>query len=137
VLIDTAGMNTRDPAGQEQLEMLKNSVVRMKKLLVLASSSQRVLMNQAYANLAPIGLKGLVLTKADEAGSLGEALALSIEKQLPIAYLSDGQRVPDDLEVAQRKDLISRAVVLMQQAIKISRESEVAIPMPSNFKGLR
>ena len=137
VLIDTAGMNTRDPAGQEQLEMLKNSVVRMKKLLVLASSSQRVLMNQAYANLAPIGLKGLVLTKADEAGSLGEALALSIEKQLPIAYLSDGQRVPDDLEVAQRKDLISRAVVLMQQAIKISRESEVATPMPSTFKGLR
>ena len=66
-----------------------------------------------------------------------EALPLSIEKQLPIAYLSDGQRVPDDLEVAQRKDLISRAVVLMQQAIKISRESEVAIPMPSNFKGLR
>jgi len=137
VLIDTAGMNTRDPAGQEQLEMLKNSDVRMKKLLVLASSSQRVLMNQAYANLAPIGLKGLVLTKADEAGSLGEALALSIEKQLPIAYLSDGQRVPDDLEVAQRKDLISRAVVLMQQAIKISRESEVATPMPSTFKGLR
>jgi len=62
VLIDTAGMNTRDPAGQEQLEMLKNSDVRMKKLLVLASSSQRVLMNQAYANLAPIGLKGLVIT---------------------------------------------------------------------------
>jgi len=137
VLIDTAGMNTRDPAGQEQLEMLKNPSVRMKKLLVLATSSQRVLMDQAYANLAPIGLHGLVLTKADEAGSLGEALALSIEKQLRIAYLSDGQRVPDDIEVAQRKDLISRAVVLMQQAIKLSRSSESDSPLLQSTKGLR
>ena len=136
VLIDTAGMNTRDPSGQEQLEMLRNPSVRMKKLLVLATSSQRVLMDQAYANLSQLGLNGLVLTKADEAGSLGEALALSIEKQLRIAYLSDGQRVPDDLEVAQRKDLISRAVVLMQQAIKLSRADEPVVSALKPIKGL-
>lgn len=129
VLIDTAGMNTRDPAGQEQFEMLANAGVRMKRLLVLASSSQRLLMEQAYASYEPLGLTGLVLTKVDEAGSLGEALALSIEKQLRVAYVSEGQRVPDDLEVARRKDLISRAVVLMQQSHKLSQQQSSEMPI--------
>jgi len=129
VLIDTAGMNIRDPAGQEQFEMLANAGVRMKRLLVLATSSQRLLMEQAYASYAPLGLTGLVLTKVDEAGSLGEALALSIQKQLRVAYVSEGQRVPDDLEVARRKDLISRAVVLMQQAHKLSQDGASDTPV--------
>ncbi len=134
VLIDTAGMNTRDPAGQEQLEMLQNSGVRMKKLLVLSTSSQKVLMEQAYANLAPLGLNGMILTKVDEAGSLGEALALSVEKQLRVAYVCEGQRVPDDIEVAQRRDLISRAVVLMQQGLRLSRDTDNAAPHISSVR---
>lgn len=136
VLIDTAGMNTRDPAGQEQLEMLQNCNIRMKKLLVLSTSSQRVLMEQAYSNLAPIGLNGMILTKVDEAGSLGEALALSIDKQLRVAYVSEGQRVPDDIEIAQRKDLISRAVVLMQQGLRLSRDVESTAPVLSAVRQL-
>ena len=136
VLIDTAGMNTRDPAGQEQLEMLQNCGIRMKKLLVLSTSSQRVLMEQAYANLAPIGLNGMVLTKVDEAGSLGEALALSIDKQLRVAYVCEGQRVPDDIEIAQRRDLISRAVVLMQQGLRLSRDAEPSAPILNSARQL-
>ena len=136
VLIDTAGMNTRDPAGQEQLEMLQNCNIRMKKLLVLSTSSQRVLMEQAYSNLAPIALSGMILTKVDEAGSLGEALALSIDKQLRVAYVSEGQRVPDDIEIAQRKDLISRAVVLMQQGLRLSRDVESTAPVLSAVRQL-
>ena len=136
VLIDTAGMNTRDPAGQEQLDMLQNSGVRMKKLLVLSSSSQRLLMEQAFATLSPIGLHGMVLTKVDEAGSLGEALALSIEKQLRVAYVCEGQRVPDDIDVAQRKDLISRAVVLMQEGLRLSRAAETSTMPPHSVRQL-
>ena len=136
VLIDTAGMNTRDPAGQEQLDMLQNSGVRMKKLLVLSSSSQRLLMEQAFATLSPICLHGMVLTKVDEAGSLGEALALSIEKQLRVAYVCEGQRVPDDIEIAQRKDLISRAVVLMQEGLRLSRAAETSTMPPHSVRQL-
>lgn len=136
VLIDTAGMNTRDPAGQEQLAMLQNCNIRMKKLLVLSTSSQRVLMEQAYSNLAPIGLNGMILTKVDEAGSLGEALALSIDKQLRVAYVCEGQRVPDDIEIAQRRDLISRAVVLMQQGLRLNRDAEAPAPIHNSVRQL-
>jgi flagellar biosynthesis protein FlhF len=57
-----------------------------------------------------------VLTKTDESGSLGEALTLAIEKQLPIAYVTDGQKIPDDIGVAKRHDLVSRAVVIAQRS---------------------
>lgn len=116
VLIDTAGMNLRDPAGQEQYDMLASVSVRMKRLLVLSTSSQKQLMKQAYATYAPLGLHGCILTKLDESGSLGEALGLAIQHQLRINYVTDGQRVPDDIDLARRKDLVSRAVILAQQS---------------------
>ncbi len=127
VLIDTAGMNRRDPSGQEQIDMLSGASVRMKRLLVLSTSSQRQLLEQAYAMYAPLGLHGCVLTKMDESGSLGEALSLAIEKQLRIAYVADGQRVPDDIELARRKDLVSRAVVLAQQSAEFEQSAPVGV----------
>jgi flagellar biosynthesis protein FlhF len=57
-----------------------------------------------------------VLSKTDESGSLGEALTLAIEKQLPIAYVTDGQKIPDDIGIAKRHDLVSRAVVIAQKS---------------------
>lgn len=115
VLIDTAGMNAQDPAGQLQLDMLENVSMRIKKLLVLSCSSQRQLMESAWQTYSAIGLNGCVLSKMDESGSLGEALTLAVEKQLPIAYVADGQKIPDDIGLARRHDLVSRAVVTAQR----------------------
>ncbi|GGC07234.1 flagellar biosynthesis protein FlhF [Marinobacterium zhoushanense] len=115
VLIDTAGMNAQDPAGQLQLEMLESVSVRIKKLLVLSCSSQRQLMESAWQTYSSLGLNGCVLSKMDESGSLGDALTLAVEKQIPIAYVADGQKIPDDIGVARRHDLVSRAVVTAQR----------------------
>ena len=57
-------------------------------------------------------MAGCILTKLDEAGSLGEALALAISQHLPVAYLADGPKIPDDLHVARAHQLVSRAVSL-------------------------
>ncbi|WP_432697744.1 flagellar biosynthesis protein FlhF [Marinobacterium sp. YM272] len=115
VLIDTAGMNARDPSGQLQLEMLESVSVRVKKLLVLSCSSQRQLLESAWQTYSALGLNGCVLSKMDESGSLGEALTLAVEKQLPVAYVADGQKIPDDIGLARRHDLVSRAVVTAQR----------------------
>lgn len=115
VLIDTAGMNARDPAGQLQLEMLEGVSIRIKKLLVLSCSSQRQLLESAWQTYSGLGLQGCVLSKMDESGSLGEALTLAVEKQMPIAYVADGQKIPDDIGLARRHDLVSRAVVTAQR----------------------
>lgn len=117
VLIDTAGMNAGDPQGQMQMQMLSSVTMRLKKLLVLSCSSQQQLMRSAYDNYSTLGLHGCVLTKTDESGSLGEALTLAVEKQLPVAYVTDGQKIPDDIGLAKRRDLVSRAVVTAQNSI--------------------
>ncbi len=118
VLVDTAGMNASDPQGQLQMQMLSGVTLRLKKLLVLSCSSQLQLMRSAYDNYVELGLQGCVLSKTDESGSLGEALTLVVEKQLPIAYVTDGQKIPDDIGIAQRNDLVSRTVVIAQRSAR-------------------
>lgn len=129
VLIDTAGMNAGDPEGIQQKQMLASVSVRLKKLLVLSCSSQRQLIEKAWSNYQELDLSACVLTKLDESGSLGDALSLAIEKRLPVAYITDGQKIPDDLIVAQRQDLVSRAVVAAQTSADIDSAHDHSNPI--------
>ncbi len=112
VLIDTAGLPASDPALRMQLEALASPSLNVKNYLVMATTSQSQVLKSAYQTYRPCGLAGCILTKLDEAGSLGEALALAIGQRLPVAYLADGPRIPDDLQVARAHQLVSRAVSL-------------------------
>ncbi|WP_261842403.1 flagellar biosynthesis protein FlhF [Aliamphritea ceti] len=123
VLIDTAGMSAHEPHTQAQLDMLQSVSVRMKKLLVLSCSSQRHVIENAYETYSRMGLNGCILSKLDESGNLGEAIELIVDNGLPVTYVTDGQRVPDDLEVAHKRDLVSRAVVTAQ---RVSRNQRMA-----------
>ena len=51
-----------------------------------------------------------MITKVDEAVSLGGVLSALVRHKLPVAYISDGQRVPEDLQPARAHALVSRAV---------------------------
>jgi len=121
VLIDTAGMNAHEPHTQAQLNMLQDVTLRLKKLLVLSCSSQRHVIESAYQTYASLGLSGCVLSKLDESGNLGESLDLVVENGLQVAYVTDGQRVPDDIDIAHKRDLVSRAVVTAQKASRSHR----------------
>lgn len=112
VLIDTAGLPASDPALRMQLEALAAQSLNVKNYLVLAATSQSQVFKAALHAYRSCGLAGCILTKLDEAGSLGEALALAIAQRLPVAYLADGPRIPDDLQVARAHQLVSRAVSL-------------------------
>ena len=112
VLIDTAGLPASDPALRMQLEALAAQSLNVKNYLVLAATSQSQVLKAAWQNYRSCGLAGCILTKLDEAGSLGEALALAISQHLPVAYLADGPKIPDDLHLARAHQLVSRAVSL-------------------------
>ena len=124
VLIDTAGMSAHEPHTQAQLDMLNSVSVRMKKLLVLSCSSQQHVIENAYETYSPMGLNGCILSKLDESGNLGEAIEVIVDNGLPVTYVTDGQRVPDDIDVAHKRDLVSRAVVTAQ---KVSRSQRMAL----------
>jgi len=112
VLIDTAGLPANDPALRMQLETLASRGVNAKNYLVMAATSQGQVLKAAYHSYKRCGLSGCILTKADEATSLGEVLGLAISQRLPVAYLADGPRIPDDLQVPRSHQLVSRAVGL-------------------------
>ena len=112
VLVDTAGLQARDPQLQSQLRELAAQGARIRTLLVLAATSQYRVLKAAWHNYRSCDLAGCILTKVDEAGSLGEALGLAMEQGLPVAYMADGQRIPDDLSRGVGHQLVSRAVSL-------------------------
>lgn len=115
VLIDTAGLQASDPALRLQLESLAGRGIRSRNYLVLGTTSQKQVLTAAYHSYKRCGLAGCILTKLDETASLGEVLSLAIGHELPVAYLTDGPRIPDDLHLPRRHQLVSRAVSVQMQ----------------------
>ena len=115
VLIDTAGLPANDPALRMQLEALASRGVHARNYLVMAATSQDQVLTAAFHTYKRCGLAGCVLTKLDEAGSLGGVLSLAISQRLPVAYTTDGPRIPDDLQIPRSHQLVSRAVGMQAQ----------------------
>ncbi len=109
VLIDTVGMSQRDQAVSEQVEMLCQAGKQIKRLLLLNATSHGETLNEVVEAYQKRGLDGCILTKVDEAASLGPALDCAIRHELNVHYLATGQRVPEDLHLANRQYLIHRA----------------------------
>ncbi len=132
VLIDTAGVSQRDLNLMERLSTLDLGDKRIRNYLVLSATGQRVLQQEVIANFREIGLDACIVTKIDEAGSLGGVLSVLIEQRLPAAYVSDGQQVPDDLHPARAEKLVRHAVDLMRQLGESPDDETLAF----NFGGL-
>lgn len=112
ILIDTPGLG-KQPA---QLKALKNTLneqgAQLQSLLVLPASLQDSVLQQSYRHYQVDSLVGCVLTRLDEAASLGPALSVVIEKQLPVCFCSDGQEIPEDLTSPSAAQLLSQAIKL-------------------------
>jgi flagellar biosynthesis protein FlhF len=116
VLIDTVGMSQRDQAVAEQVEMLCQAGKQIKRLLLLNATSHGDTLDEVVQAYQTRGLDGCILSKVDEAASLGPALDCAIRHQLNVHYLATGQRVPEDLHLANRQYLIHRAFKTRMQA---------------------
>lgn len=114
VLIDTAGMSQRDVRLTEQLAMLRAGAARVRNYLVLSATAQRAALDEAVRAFKNTAIAGCILTKLDEAASTGEVLSVAVQQRLPVAYVSDGQRVPEDLHPARANKLVSGSVALQQ-----------------------
>ncbi|HVN45655.1 MAG TPA: flagellar biosynthesis protein FlhF [Steroidobacteraceae bacterium] len=112
VLIDTPGCSVRDPRFAQRLAVLANCASHLQSVLVLAASTQAAALEETVRRFAPANPASVLLTKLDEAASLGGALSVLIRARLPLLYVSEGQRVPEDLRPARALDLLSRAVAL-------------------------
>lgn len=116
ILIDTAGVSQRDKRLNRQAELLAAVPYKLLTYLVLSANTQETALNQIAQMYSALDLSGCCLTKMDEAVSLGGLLSVVIKYQFPVAYVSEGQRVPEDIQRARPYNLISKSVTMMQQA---------------------
>ena len=112
VLVDTAGLNKQDERLQQQVNSLNELGSRAQTVLVIPTTSQEAVIKAAYHTYKTDNLSSCVFTKLDETASLGESLSLVVEKQLPLAYTTNGQGIPDDIKSADNEELVGLAIEL-------------------------
>jgi flagellar biosynthesis protein FlhF len=115
ILIDTAGMSHQDARLNEQLAMLENAGRSVKRFLALSATTELSALKRAMHTFSDIRPDACLITKTDEAASLGGVLSAVIESGLPVAYYTDGQRVPEDMHVARANPLVTIASSLAQE----------------------
>jgi len=115
VLVDTAGMSQRDVRLNEQLSLINSGNRMIKRFLTLSATTQQSALEQAAIAFGATEISGCILTKVDEATSLGGAISAAVHNRIPLTFFTDGQQVPEDIHLARANTLISRAVSLGQE----------------------
>ena len=122
ILIDTAGMGPRDVRLTEQLAALKLGAAKARVLLALPSQAEGQALEEIVRAFARANPSACILTKIDEASSLGGVLSAVLRHQLKIAYVCNGQKVPEDMHAAQQKRVwLARVAQQMKQQSPTTR----------------
>ncbi len=115
VLIDTAGAGQRDQMVAEQVAMLSGADMPVKRLLCLNATSTGETLSEVVRAYRGDGLAGCIMTKLDEAATIGSVLDVMIRQKLKLYYVANGQRVPEDLHLANQQYLVDRAFKLKRE----------------------
>src|SRR5688572_19091648 len=99
LLLDTAGRSASDDVSREMLRVLAGRR-GVRTHLVLAAGTPVVTARRVLDRFEDARPSRVVITKLDEAESVGPLVSVLKERQLPISFLGTGQRVPEDLERA-------------------------------------
>jgi flagellar biosynthesis protein FlhF len=124
VLIDTAGMGQRDVRLARQLSWLSSADSRVKVMLALPANTQTPALQEIVEAFMVARPSACILTKTDEATSLGGAISALIRNGLPLAYVANGQRVPEDLHFARPRQawLVKSALELMNRQGELNED---------------
>jgi flagellar biosynthesis protein FlhF len=115
VLVDTGATGSRsdDPSVEERNFATLRSIGSI--AAVLPATLQATAARQIAARYARSGVTACIATRLDEAASLGGLLSAVISAALPLVYVTDGTRLPDDLRPARSDELVALAVALQER----------------------
>ena len=117
VLLDTAGVSQRDTLMLEQSKTLQDGSQSAVRILVMSSTTDLrtqeeviKLHNQAAQNNGTGKIEAAVITKIDEAAHIAPVVDSIIRHDMPLLFISNGQRVPEDLSLPDLDYLSHRAI---------------------------
>ncbi len=102
ILIDTAGHSHYDYDHINELITLLGDDIPIEKHLVLSVTTNETEMEAAAENFGRLGLQSYVFTKLDEAKSRGAIINQIMKIKAPISFVTNGQRVPEDIAAASK-----------------------------------
>ena len=108
IFVDTAGRNFRNQEYVEDLSRIIEFNTEMETYLVLSLTSKEKDMDDIYHQFSLIKIKQTIFTKADETSTYGTMLNFIIRHQVGVAYLTNGQDVPNDIETASPELIASK-----------------------------
>lgn len=125
VLVDTAGHGQRDRAMVGQLNWLRHAG-KVRTMLVMPANAHSADLDEVIRRFGFVAPEAAILTKLDETGRLGAALSVLVRHQLPLAYTTDGQHVPDDLSVAEASRLVLKLEELRRAGDRPAEDADAA-----------
>jgi flagellar biosynthesis protein FlhF len=125
VLIDTVGMSQRDRRLADQIGLLSGAGRPVQRVLLLSAVAQAGVLDDVVHAYRGEALLGCILTKVDEAPSLGPALDVLLRHRLTLHYVANGQRVPEDLHRPNPLYLVDRAFRAGSEAAALGSDPEL------------
>ena len=103
----------------------------------LISDSTGETLNEVVRAYQGDGLAGCIMTKLDEAATIGSTLDVIIRQKLNLYYVANGQRVPEDLHVANQQYLIDRAFKLKRESAPFQfHDDELPLVMANTARNM-
>jgi flagellar biosynthesis protein FlhF len=112
VLMDTAGRSPKDDVRIQELKTILAEANPAEVHLVLSAVGSAKSLTTTAERFSAVGTTSMIVTKLDEATGLGNLLSVARSCQLPVSYVTDGQNVPDDIQVAQKRALAQQILGL-------------------------
>lgn len=125
ILIDTAGMSPSDERVIKQMEVFNSHLQSVSKVLVVPATSHYQVLSNAIKQYQMTHVDQCILTKLDESLAIGGALSALVESGLKVSYMTNGQRVPEDIKIATRHHLVE---LLSQQDNDLASEVDYLRP---------
>jgi flagellar biosynthesis protein FlhF len=110
VLIDTAGQSQYDRSRLDDLRELIPGDLNISTHLLLSIATAESEMNKAADNFRCLKYQSYIFTKRDETQKCGIILNQIMEQSLPVSYITTGQNVPEDIELAEKTKLLELMV---------------------------
>lgn len=97
ILIDTAGRSPKDNLSIAELANFLKAELSIEKHLVLSASTREDELLNTIKQFQALEITNTIFTKIDECTQLGILLNIQLQNPTPLSYLTNGQKVPEDL----------------------------------------
>lgn len=110
ILIDSTGCSQKDVYQIKAMEDFLENDLQINRHLVLSATAKERDLRETIHNFQNLRIRSFIFTKIDESNSFGEIVNQCVFAKKPLSYLTTGQKVPEDIELA-RAERVAELVI--------------------------